>query len=322
MFLKEANCLCPKPQFLHPCECDQKGITCGGNDSLNLKHVFQNIDKNLLHYEKHFEKFYLNNTAITEIEEKTFFAVTFDEIHIFNAANLKSINSHAFTSTNLVTKKLTIEYVPIVNSPPNYDLFYAFSSFINLEELSLSGTQISEIPSHAFRPINGIQSKLSRIFFETNKIEKIGNYSFYELKNLTVLFFENNPLKLISLDSFNFKDPSNQTLNLYLSLVNTLNDSIFTINSLSNIKRPTIIYLSRDPNLKFIDQTIFQPFFESNPKNKIGSNSGTGIAIDCDDCRSYWLLKESNYLKRFDQISCLNKNDIKNSKNFKNCKQK
>jgi hypothetical protein len=305
---------------LYPCKCDQNGITCGGTDSLNLKHVFQNIDQNLGQNEKHFKQFNLSNTVITEIEENTFFEVTFDEILIYNATNLKSINSHAFTSTNLVTKNFTLDNVPIVNSPPNYDVFLVLSSFINLEHLKLVGTKISEIPSYAFRPIIGVQTKLSGIDLRNNEIEKIGNYSFYDLKNLTFLSFYQNPLKLISMNSFNFKNFSNQTLSLYLDRINTLSGSSFTINSLSNIKRPTIIYLDRDPNLKFIDETIFLPFFESDPKNKIALFYANTMTIDCDDCRSHWLVKESKYLERFDKIECLNGNDIRNSNNFKNCK--
>jgi hypothetical protein len=303
---------------LNPCKCDENGITCDGNNALNLKHVFENIDHNLGQNEKHFKKFFLSNKAITEIEENTFFEVTFDEIFIDRAANLKSINSHAFNSTNSVTKRFTLWDAPIVNSPPNYDIFVMLSSFINLEGVILIGTQISEIPSYAFRPINGIQSKLSMIYFGENKIEKIGNYCFYDLENLKYLFLRNNPLKLISMNSFNFRNVSNQTFLLDLTFINTLNGSSFAINSLSDINRPTIIFLESDPNLKFFDETIFLPFFESNPENKIISTDGIRL-LDCDDCRSHWLVKESKYLKRLNKIECLNGKDITNSNNFKNC---
>ncbi len=317
MFLKHANCLCPSPQVLNPCKCDEFGIMCGGTDAFNLKHVFENIDKNSGENEKHFEQFYLNNTAITEIEENTFFKVTFDEIVIIDAKNLKLINSHAFNSTNMITKVFILNNASIVNLPPNYDLFLVLSSFINLEILVVEATQITEIPSYAFRPIIGIQSKLSRIDFDSNKIEKIGDYSFNELENLKILSFNKNPLKLISMNSFHFKNVSNQTFELHLNSINTLNGSSFAINSLFNIQRPTLIYLNDDPNLKFFDETVFRLFFEFNPKNKIISFNTT--KLDCDDCRSHWLVKESKYLERFDYIKCLNGNDIRNSINFKNC---
>jgi hypothetical protein len=77
---------------LYPCKCDKIFIKCGGTDALNLKHVFENIDHNLGENEKHFKQFWLNNTAITEIEENTFFEVTFDDISISDATNLRSIN--------------------------------------------------------------------------------------------------------------------------------------------------------------------------------------------------------------------------------------
>jgi hypothetical protein len=187
-----------------------------------------------------------------------------------------------------------------------------------LEGLELISTEISEIPSYAFRPINGIQSKLSGIDFHKNKIEKIGNYSFYDLKNLTELDIGLNPLKLILMNSFNLKNVSNETFKLNLGHSNTLNGDSFAINSLSNIKRPTFVNLNDNPNLKFFDQTIFLPFFESNPKNHIYLSNTT--KLDCDDCRSHWLVKESKYLERFHQIICLNGNDVRNSNNFKNCK--
>ncbi len=74
--------MCPSLELLYPYICDENAITCGGTDDLNLKHVFENIDRNFRENEKHFKLFYLNNTAITEIEESTFFEITFDEISI------------------------------------------------------------------------------------------------------------------------------------------------------------------------------------------------------------------------------------------------
>ncbi len=174
--------MCPSPEFLYPCKChENNSIICGGTDSLNLKRVFENIDQNLGKNEKNFTAFYLNNTAITEIEENTF----------------------------LVTQTFSLGNTPIVNSAPNHDVFLALSLFINLHALEFSGTQISEIPSYAFRPIIGIQSKLYRIYFNDNKIEKIGNYSFYDLEYLKFLDYskQSNQININEFISFqkNFK---------------------------------------------------------------------------------------------------------------------
>jgi hypothetical protein len=85
LYLRYILCLCPAPEILKPCKCDAKGISCGGNDFINLKNIFKSIDQKLNESEKHFKKFYLNNSAIAEIDENTLYDITFDEIQIINA---------------------------------------------------------------------------------------------------------------------------------------------------------------------------------------------------------------------------------------------
>jgi hypothetical protein len=77
--------------------------------------------------EKHFNKFYLNNTAITELEENTFYEITFDKAIIFDSTKLNLINTLAFTTTSLVTKTFESQFTPLINSPPNYNIFYALT---------------------------------------------------------------------------------------------------------------------------------------------------------------------------------------------------
>jgi hypothetical protein len=321
--MAHTNCLCPSPEILHPCKCDAEGISCGGKDWFNLIHVFENINQNLPENEKHFKKFYFNNTAITELEENTFSGITFDEIIINDAINLKSINTHAFDSTNLITKGFFLWNAPVVNTPPYFDIFRAFSSMINLEQLNFQLARINEIPSYAFRPINGIQSKLSKINFSYSRIKMIGNYSFYDLQNLSFIAFPVTPLEYISTNAFHFRNDSNQTFDLHLEGIDTLNGSSFAINSLSNINRPTKLGLYLNPNFKFFDEKVFLPFLESNPLNRIVWGKGTEpekTNLDCDDCRSYWLVKDTKYFNRFDNLFCANGNDFRSSANFKGCK--
>jgi hypothetical protein len=91
---------------------------------------------------KHFKQFYLNNTAITEIEENTFYDLTFDEIKIMSASKLTLINTNAFTETNFFTKSFNLLDTPIVSNPPKYDIFYIISQMKNLEQLSIEYTNI------------------------------------------------------------------------------------------------------------------------------------------------------------------------------------
>jgi len=59
--------LYPAPEILNPCKCGSIEISCGSNNVFNLKEIFKAIDQKLNESEKHFAKFYLNNTEITTV---------------------------------------------------------------------------------------------------------------------------------------------------------------------------------------------------------------------------------------------------------------
>ncbi len=293
-----------------------------------MKHIFEAIDEKLKSNEKHFKRFYFNNTAITELEENTFYEITFEEIYIFNATKLKLINTRAFGATNLVTKIFKVNYIndysdfpenktALFNSPPEHDLFLMLSSMVNLEELKISYTNIDAIPSHAFRPSNGNQNNLGSIDFFNNKIKEIGDSPFYYLNNLYHLTFFSNHIASISKTAFNFKNYSNKKMKLIL-LYNNLNGTSFEIGSLNNLKRPTELDLEFNQNLTYLDQNIFQPFLDSNVENKIIIGQ---IYFDCDDCRSYWLKKDPKYSNRTDLKLCSNGKNWTNNENFAKCDQ-
>jgi hypothetical protein len=318
---------CPDPEILNPCKCDKYGISCGGNDVLNLKQIFKAIDEKLNANEKHFEKFILNNEAITELEENTFYGITFDKIEISNATKLKLINSKAFTATNSVTKafsvnidSLTTYYsTPLTNSPPTHDIFLMLSSIINLETVNLLSTNITKIPSNAFQSINGSLNNLKTIDFSHSPILEIGDNPFSTLKNLKVLTFYFTNISSIPKTAFHFENDSNESF--YLDLrQNNLNGTSFAVGSLDHLKRPTDIYLGYNQNLTFLDQHIFQPFLESNDKNKIFYFQNG--SFDCDDCRTYWLKKEPKYNDRFKMFSmCTNGKEYTDKSNFAKCTQ-
>jgi hypothetical protein len=190
---------------------------------------------------------------------------------------------------------------------------------INLKQLQLDGTQITEIPSNAFQPLKGSESKIQFICFNNSPIKKIGNDSFYGLKNLTLLSFDGTSLEFISSNAFHIENQTNEFLIIYLDNTKSLNGSSFDINSLSSFKRQTTIYMGNSPNFKFFDEKIFRLFFEADQRNKIVLFEN--LLIDCDDCRSHWIVKETNYLKRFDllPLKCLNKDILEISNSFKNC---
>jgi hypothetical protein len=95
----------------------------GGNETLNLKHIFDNLSQQLPEGNKNFKEFKSNNTVITELQENTFYDLTFDRIYIENAPKLKLIQTNTFSETNWITSLLWIRSYPIINSRPNHDEF-------------------------------------------------------------------------------------------------------------------------------------------------------------------------------------------------------
>jgi hypothetical protein len=267
--------------------------------------------------EKHFTKFYLNNTAITELEENTFYDITFDKIVIHNSTKLKLINTHAFMVTNSLLKSFDSRLTPIVYSPPNYDIFYSLSLMLNIEEIIIINPNIVEVPSYAFRPIVGHQNKLRSIYIESGVIEKIGNYLFYGLNYLTNLSFYANKLDFIPKNAFHFEKTSDETMHLWLGY-NSLNDSSFENGSFENFRKPTNLTLTHN-NITYLDENIFLPFLQSNINNSITFKSDD--KLNCDDCRNYWLRKEFHLFGNRTNISkCINGKSFLSNDNFANCK--
>jgi Leucine-rich repeat (LRR) protein len=186
----------------------------------------------------------LNNTAITQLEENTFYGITFEEIYIFSATKLKLIHTKAFNETISVTKYFRIDCTPEncllsyktpgINWPPNYDIFKALNSLINLEEIYLYNTNITEIPANAFQNLKN----LKRINFDFSPIEKIENNAFYDLNELSL---ENTRIDWIPKNAFNLKENPKITLTLELGY-NHLNGSSFEFGSMDNFKRRLVFH--------------------------------------------------------------------------------
>jgi hypothetical protein len=280
--------------------------------------MFQKIDQELADNQKSFKKFYLNNTAITELEENTFFEITFEEINITDAKNLEMINTLAFSSNNMITKILFIKNCPIVYAPPNYDIFFSISLMLNIESVIIENTNLTKIPSNAFRPVNGVQNKLWQLYIhDSSSIREIGNYPFYYLPNLRDLSIESTSIDFIPPNAFHLKKEFNETITIWLDWLK-LNGSSFALHSLDFLKRPTVLIFDGSLEMTYLNESIFAPFLEVNPKNIIDLRDD--FPFNCDDCLSFWINKESKYIDRIKIKKCSNGNDIRNNSNFSNCK--
>jgi hypothetical protein len=105
------------------------------------------------------------------------------------------------------------------NSPPDYDLYDAFSSLVNLDWLtiSLDSDTVHEIPDYAFGKSN--QPKyLSEIYIHGNGvISRIGNYAFYNLPSIRFIFLSSNSIQYISAHAFDLQFSNDDRLYIYLT---------------------------------------------------------------------------------------------------------
>ncbi len=308
---------CPKPEPLKPCFCNADGISCSGNQTIDLKTIFDGLSSTLEEGKKHFRQFSLSNTALSELLENTFGNITFDYISINDAKNLTRFQTNTFTGINQSIKEFDVHNTPLNNYPPNYDIFTAFSSMTDLEVLNIMYTNLEEIPENAFRPLNGLQNNLSSVNFYNNKISKIGNNAFKYLNSLTELQFISNSVDIIPENAFSFSDTSEKRLYIFLTACHLKNTS-FSIGAFNHLNRPTTIFLNSwlndSNNITFLDQRIFEPFFNANNQNEIQASH-----LDCDDCRSYWLVKDIRFSKQLNKTYCSDSKQISDSKNFANC---
>ena len=305
---------CGPYQSLKPCTFDKnkQSIDCGGNTDIQLKAIFHNFSKQLSDNEKHFKMFYLSNTYIKVLEENTLSDITFDEIWIMYCDNLTNIDRYAFTSTDLMTKEVEIRQ--------NYELsmdnsiFDILSSFVNIEFIFLQDIGVNEIPSNAFRPINGYQKNLRGLNF-WNSIHKIGSHAFSNLKNLKVLSLDIFNLNSISDYAFEFEEYSDQIF--IIEFIDISDFSAFNEKTLLNIRRATELrLLDNDREIFILEEKVFLPFLLDNEKNTIHLEESQ--VFDCNDCRNYWIKNNQNVTNRVSG-KCSNKKQLNDPDNFKNC---
>ncbi|XP_054155305.1 uncharacterized protein LOC128953810 [Oppia nitens] len=294
-------------------------VICSGDGDLNLQTTFKIVDRRLPTPMKKFSRLYINNTALKILPENSFRDVTFDEIIIDGCKNLELLHEKSFTATNLITKSITFRNNQKLS---NISVFDILSKFINLEEIYFFNNNIKHIPDEAFKPVIGPQVKLEFIQFYGKTIESIGNNPFAHLNNLKLLDISHTSIKTIGEKAFEFNTVSDNYLTIYLFGNNLLNETSFSVNSLSNIKRPVILeieFMGKSwENPVYYREDILLPFLQSNPQNNL-SMPFTPY-IDCQDCRNYWLIIHQQCQQQLNHtLICNNRNQFNDPGNFIDC---
>ena len=69
---------------------------------------------------------------------------------------------------------------------------------------------------------------------------------------------------------------------------NKLNETSFSLNSLSNFKRRILLDV-RENQIKYLEKQIFHPFFVANQKNRLYFS---GLHLDINDEKNSWIDNE------------------------------
>ncbi|KPM05258.1 hypothetical protein QR98_0037190 [Sarcoptes scabiei] len=333
---------CPPEEVTRPCRCEYRmdnwqwvqarftRFVCGedSEEDLRLQYVlnanrtreqfaysqtrriqiyFERLSENLakIGWQKRFDEFVLQNSAISEIPRNLFGDIIFYAVKFENCPELTSIHPQAFQITEPFIEELSIKRTRLGNERWKLrDTFNAITSLTNLRALYLQSSGLNAIPHHAFRPLKGrFQRKLVKIAINypnarENSIRQIGSYAFYYLSNLKTIDLSVNSIEKIYKNAFSFRWESTETLTINLA-GNNLTDNNIESGAFVETQRPIKLILGEgefgNPELKHLEERVFRPLLNENEKNVItfhsSQNQNGGNRLHCD-CQSRWIFNE------------------------------
>lgn len=252
--------------------------------------------------EKHFYQITLKSNSSEELvlPDVAFWDITFDKF--YQEASKIRISNNAFGKA-ASTIQIFSPYL-INHYTPDYNVWKVLSGLTNLNYMWVY-INVTEIPSQAFLPINGLQSKLQSITFrgEGNSLA-IRKMAFYNLPNLNRILFQD--LDLIHIESWAFASHRHSSELFFIIFHNCSfhNGSAFKIGSFDGIQRPLSIEFYYQ--ISHFPESTFKSVLD-NPLNKIYIYAAH---IDCSDCRNYWLIRDRKENQIQYVVYCLNTNGL------------
>lgn len=277
---------CPSKSYSWCLQIDgYDSVILDGNRFHKVKGVFRQIGHLFNETEsKHFEQLLLfNNQEVENLEENSFADFTFKNIIIRNCTKLKRIDPEAFNGTQHLITKVYIDLISISGEHNVKDFFEALNSLTKLEELELLNHNIITIPTFAFT-----QPLLNRLELD-GPLDSINTNAFFFLKNLRILKLFKS-VNHIPQHAFDFKSPSNKTLDIYFDIKFTsIERGIF-----KGIQRPITLNLFLI-KLKSFDEKVFDSLLMSDIRHDIIFH---GELKDMyDKCILFWLFINKNNFK-------------------------
>ena len=130
----------------------------------------------------------LKNNSITYLDQDTFYEAT--GVQHIDLSNNRISELYEKTFEGVTTLRHLSFKNNLLKALPKG----VFNGLTELLYLDLSGNLLSELPSHVF----GSLSKLQEIHLENNKLSIVNSQAFFPSHmNLQILYFDNNPIKMI-----------------------------------------------------------------------------------------------------------------------------
>ena len=254
----------------------------------DIQQVFKLISAQLNQTEKHFQKLIIYETDKLKVQDYlvlndlSFWDITFDH---FEGYNIKLISSNAFGQASKTLNSIYNWYGlnHVNHQPPEHDIWKVLSSLVNIQDINVA-LNINEIPSQAFVPLKGKQSKLNLIRLYTYKAITIKKMAFFHLENLNYLDFYFDIAKVES-QAFAMSKKSSEKLKI--NFRHDFDGDAFQNSSFQGIQRS--VEMNFYQHVNYIPESSFKTILE-NQNNHLYFSPYS--AINCDDCKNVWMIKD------------------------------
>ncbi|KAI1282164.1 Leucine-rich repeat and immunoglobulin-like domain-containing nogo receptor-interacting protein 2 [Halotydeus destructor] len=268
-----------------------------------LEEVFQRLVKFFATtQEKQLNALKLYKTEITQLEKTTLGEISLACIDINGNQNLSLNSMHRITLVKSKDTLTTFKYTGLVDAYMitkqinDGAVFELVDSFLNLVTFWVTDARLPSIQRSAFGRCE--LPNVKTVYLPRNNIERVGDYAFYRLPNLTYLNLRDNEISHITNHTFAFEKPSDEVLILDLQGNIIASDNI-EFGAFFRLNRPVNLNLY-DNLMTYLDEETFRPIL-SNPKSSI---TVTNNPIICD-CRMKWLLEDAgNFMDRVHGLMC------------------
>lgn len=233
---------------------------------------------------------FTNETELT-LNNNSFADLTFKQFH---GLQVKKIHVNAFGESSNSITFFTCLKCEIQNHQPDYNIWATLSRLTQINQLII-GLNVSEIPSNAFRSVDGLEPlNLGKITFQILKNVTIYSGAFKNLNKLKQIIFYRTNISIFKKESLGFNTKSTQDLVIQFAYCN-FSDDPFESDAFNRLQRSVQIIFWRS-NINYLSESAFKSVLNNSSNEILFYNpyilDKVYSRIDCQNCKNLWLLKE------------------------------